>query len=476
MQRSIPEPAGWWRWAALALWACGSLLWIRADRVLRDGDEEGHVGAAELFLSDFNQGSLLGFFERLMLGPMGEYPQLFTAIAGAWWWAMGGGDPAQVAVRAVCLVSLPVTALAAGRIAARLGPRSESTGVEFWTVVMVLSLPLSNGLTRHFMPESAVATATVLAVLCALRWAERPSVSRSIQLGIVLGLGVLSKQTFVLGAAAPVAWAMLPRLRSDRARLALVVLSAVAVAGPWWAANGDQQVGYASASVAGHGGFDAWAHAWFYPRSLALLGLGPVLTIGLLFAAWRGRGNKAWALCAVWFGVGALILLGIPKKYPRLLLPLLPAVPILICAAWRPSRGAVRSIALLAAAWTTWASVSALPLHVRSPGVDPGCPQQWIRPAIQSDLGLTAAADWLDGAGSGDVLVLGDPAVPCAVQTTHDWSRHLGPLLRRRGTERAVHTDPDRAHRFVLEWIETGAATPVEALGIGFDIRDTLQP
>ena len=64
----------------------------------------------------------------------------------------------------------------------------------------VLCLPLGNGLTRHFMPEGALMAAVSLAILSMFRWVERPNLSRAVQLGAVLGLGLMTKQTFILGA------------------------------------------------------------------------------------------------------------------------------------------------------------------------------------------------------------------------------------------------------------------------------------
>ncbi len=474
-QRSTPEVQPWWRWAAIAVWALLSLRWLGSDKLLRDGDEEGHVGAAELCLSDRAQSDPAGFLERLFVGPMGEYPQFFAAVVGAWWWAMGIGNPAEVAVRAVCLLSLPVAAIATGRIAARLAPDGRGSA-ECWATVLVLTIPLANGLTRHFMPEGALIAVTAVAVLCALRWADHPSVSRTIQLGIVLGIGVLTKQTFVLAAAAPIVWIVRSRIQTDPLRVLSMVGVALAVAGPWWLTNGVQQWNYASASMTGQGAGSIFSHLWFYPRSLVLLGLGPVLALAAAMALWRGRHSRGWMLAMVWLAGGLLVLMVIPKKYPRLMAPILPAAVVLVVAYWRTRPRVMGAIALASLGWTALISVVELPVHSRSPGVDPGCPQQWIRPPAPTDLGLTAAATALAEAPSGDVLVTDDPAIPCALQTTHDWSTHLSPLLRRSGLERAVHTDSTRMHRFVLEWSEEGGQHEVPGLQKSFTIRDRLQP
>ena len=110
--------------AVLSVWLALSIGWIALDRLVRDGDEEGHVGAAELFRGDLVVGDWLGFVERLWLGPMGEYPQAFTAVVGFWWWLTGVAQPGDAVVRSICLLSLVVAALATGRIARRFATSS----------------------------------------------------------------------------------------------------------------------------------------------------------------------------------------------------------------------------------------------------------------------------------------------------------------------------------------------------------------
>ncbi len=476
MQPSIPDPSRVWKRGAVAVWMALSVVWLRFDRLLRDGDEEGHVGAAELFRADLADGNVLGFIERLWVGPMGEYPQAFAATVGTWWWATGVGDPAESVVRAIALISLPVAALATGRIAARLHRGERAAGVDAWVTALVLTVPLCNGLVRHFMPEGALMAVTALAVLSALRWADYPSGSRSVQLGLVLGFGLLTKQTFVFAAVLPVAWAVRQRVFNRPAMAALVALTAGIVAGPWLVANLGPQWSYAGASVAGHGSIAQWSHLSFYPRSTLWVGLGPVLTAVMVWAVVRGQRNDAWLLGMIWLLGGLVILSLIPKKYPRLMAPMLPAAVLLISAALRTHRWRWRGVVAAATAWTVWASSDSLPIHTRSPSVDPGCPQQWLRPPSNSDVGLSAAADLLASTGPGDVLVVNDPAIPCALQTTHDWSNHLGPLLRRRGQERAVHVDPDRTHRYVIEWKPEGGDYGVPVLNQTFTFRDRLGP
>jgi len=91
-------------------------------------------------------------------------------------------------------------------------------------------------------------------------------------------------------------------------------------------------------------------------------------------------------------------------------------------------------------------------------------------------LGLAEVAQALAERSDGDVLVIHDPEIPCSLQTTHNWSTHLSPYLRRGGAERTVHTDSTQPHRWILSWTPEGGDIRVEPLSLGLSIRDTITP
>lgn len=464
-------------------WLVFSLGWISADHLPRDGDEEGHVGAAELFLGDLMRSDWVAFMERLWVGPMGEYPQAFTAGVGAWWWLFDGGQPGHVSVRSICLLSLVVAAVCTGRISRRY-VREETQGVaELTAVVVVLALPLGNGLTRHFMPEGALVAAVAASIWLAHRLVERPGVIRAALLGLSIGAGLLTKQTFVLVAAVPLLW-VLHRMGRSGVRYGFgVVLSTLAVAGPWFAQNSANQLTYGLASVFGQGDGGWWAHLVFYPNSLVLLGLGPPLAALTGIAVWRlqsHRDRRGLWLGAAWLVGGILILLLVPKKYPRLMAPLLPGVAIWIAIASSRAIHSHRWVTIggvVSFGWLGLVSMVDLPLHPPRPAIDPGCPQVWVRPPSPDDLGLSAVAELLRTAPPGPVRIVSDPPIPCSIQTTHDWSAHLSPWLRRSGQERTIVFESSAAHRMVIDWEKgPGEEIAVPTLGVTAHIRDNLVP
>lgn len=462
------------------------MLWVNGDRLVRDGDEEGHVGAAELYLQDLNAGDFWGYLSRAWVGSeMGEYPQAFAATLGGWWWLMDGGDPSRAQVRMISLLLLGLSAFVTGQIARRLVRPEKAQTADTVAMITVLVLPLCNGLSRHFMPENMLVLATGLAILAALHLAEHPSRERALLAGTAIGLGLLTKQTFALVAAAPLVFLLWrPILRRPRL-LGFLSIGVALTIGPWLSQHMGGQVAYLGDSAVGKGDAAWWQHLGYYPWSVAWLGLGPVLTALSVVAAatlWRHKDRRALMLGTAWLVGGVIVLTVLPKKYPRLMAPLLPGVAIWIgvavCRLRHPLRWTVVAGGL-AAAWLIIASFFPLPLQLSPPGVDPGCPQAWLRPPIDDDLGLGAVATTAKTMNARTIAVVDAPAIPCDVQTTHDWITHLGPYLRRAGHEAQISTSsPERAD-LVVDWTQgPGEEVAVPALGQRFWLkkRATVTP
>lgn len=456
------------RWATLGLagttaWLGANLHWLSQDKLLRDGDEEGHVGAAELLRLHLDGGSVGRFFMDAWQGDLGEYPAVFPALVGGWWWLVGGGDPGQLRVRAVNLIGLLVAALATGGLASRLAPSARwRAGVS--ALLLVLTLPLGNGLARHFMPEGLLTAAVAVAVLLAHVAGERRHTPSLVALGIALGVGVLVKQTFVLLAALPVLAAVAPA----RVRALLAAGVATAVAGPWVWSHAADQAAYAGASVQGGHRASLWAHALYYPAVAVDLLAGPVVVMAAAAGAWqlcrRGSPQARGRVIAGAWVAGIVLLMVIPKKYPRLAAPLAPGLVLLAVtglATTRTGGAALVATITLSAGWSVWRSTHTHPPASWVPVVDEKCPQVWLRAPHPSDLGLSAVVEAARHApGAGPVAVIDGPTLPCALQTTHPWASHLPPALRRAGVERQVHEGPAEDASVVVRFIPLAAADP----------------
>jgi 4-amino-4-deoxy-L-arabinose transferase-like glycosyltransferase len=474
-------------------WLGLSMAWLDTDLLLRDGDEEGHVGAAELFAGQLAAGDHLGFLRDAFMGDLGEYPPLFPALVGAWWHVFGG-LPGATPVRGVCLAGLLLAAWATGRLAGEAhgagGWRADDAprpgeAAELLAFGLTLCLPLANGLTRHFMPEGLLVGAVATSVWLAWRAGDRPGPWTALALGVALGLGLLVKQTFLLVAIVPVAVAA---ARAGR-WLALSAVAAAVVAGPWYLRHMAEQLAYGQQSVATspEAATGLVALLGYYPATALWLGLGPWIALGCIVALTilvlraRGEGRVTVAVALAW-GLGGVVLLTlVPKKYPRLLAPLTPAAALLagIAVAHVPRRRLAIALAVPpAAAWVAGASLVPMAEPAFVPQVDPRCLQSWLRPAVADDLGLAAVAAVAAEAREGAVVVLGGPEIPCELQTTHPWLNHLSPYLRRSGLEREVTTEGRGAVR--VDWTReqarrggTWVAVPALESGFSLDHRPT---
>ena len=448
-----------------SLWLLGSLVWLSQDHVLRDGDEEGHVGAAELFAQLLHEGRWADFIGGALWGDYGEYPPLYAALVGAGWWASGVADPGSLGLRALGLLPLLLAAALIARSAACLSP--EPAAAARAAGLAALLLPLGNGLARHFMPEGLVVLVVAALILALVEAQRRPGWASALGLGLVLGLGLLVKQTVGLYAL-PILGLAAVALRGW-----LVGSLGVAglIAGPWYATHLADQAAYASASVEGAAA-GLGAQLAYYPLVMGLEVGGPPLCLLAAAALWARRreastrGLRRTGL-VVLLG-GGLILALVPKKYPRLLAPLSPALALLIATA--PGR---RMEALLLGGgglWLIGASLLPLPQPALLRAVDPRCPQDWLRPPIDDDLGMGAIITALRAQPTGRLVVIAPPELPCAVQTTHPWIDHLPATLRRAGLDGwSVEVAAAPGGDWVIDW-RCGADgnVPVAALQGGF--------
>ena len=471
------------------VWLLASLSWLSHDRLVRDGDEEGHVGAAELLRLHLDGGEWLTFAQTTWRGDLGEYPPLYPAWVAAWWWLTGSGQPGEVPVRAVNLVGLLLAAWATSRLAehlqtgrgtaphARLRPAAIAGATAF---ALVLTLPLANGLARHFMPEGLLVGWVALTIWTTVWATDRRDIPSAVALGLVLGAGMLIKQTYLPLVGLPVAVAG-ARLRATWLPITVV---AGLVAGPWYLGHWADQTRYVTQSVQGAEA-SVFDHLVYYPAVGLHLVAGPILVlaglvgVGVIVHA-RSKGPRRGLAIALAWLFGAALLLAIPKKYPRLAAPIAPALALLAgLGAAQVRRREVLPVVSVAAAtgWLTWTSLAPPDLPAWVPVLDEKCPQHWLRPPQPDDMGLSAIVAALEAAPPGPLAVAGAPEIPCSVQTTHPWASHLEPYLRRAGIEREVQLGTHRSAAVQVTFVPLDTAEPEDlpspalALALRIEVR-----
>lgn len=455
-----------WLAIALILGFLGlTLSWIQADRLLRDGDEEGHVGAAELFVQDFHERDFPKAFHRAFMADMGDYPSLYPAVVGTWWYTAGSGLPSRVRVRSINMLFALLAGLSIVSIS-----RDAGSGAALLAGACVLHLPLVAGLSRHYMPEGALVASVALAVAAANHQRRRPTPASALILGLAIAAGLLTKQTFIFYLL-PVFW-----LVSWQRSLALALPTA-ALALPWMLANLGDQWQYTTASLPHDNAVGILGHALFYPQALLSMGLGwawCAVVAAAAAVAWRSRHRRLVILGGIWV-LGTLILLTlVPKKYDRMLAPLLPGAAVVV-AAGIGARPRFSALVLIPVAWTGWFSF-APGSSVRTPSSEfqPGCPQIWLRPPDTRDPGLDALVEAVTIQQPTRVLIMNAPEIPCAVQTTFGWANHVGPYLRRAGVDLPIVLDePPSPGDLIVDFRADapGTPVPVELLETQYSIR-----
>ena len=452
-----------WTLLLLVLWTGLQGVWLAADQRIVEGDELTNVGAAELFWEEHEGRWAAGELARAYTGDFGEYPAMYPASIGvlARWTGvrdLNGDGPARVglawgwlAVLATWLLGLRLAGPRAGLLAA---------------AALALS-PLWSALQRHLMLENgvcALVTVAAAAGVVALQGVDAPSELRRLApwaaAGVAAGLALLVKQTAAL-ALVPLAIGGVIAGRRRLAGPALAAACAVVLAAPWYVRRLGGEGEYLLRSAQANPDAVGPLHqAAYYPLVLlqqpwapAVLILGAALGLlawrrGLREAPERSRVLPLLAICAAC----VVLLAVVPKKYPRLLLPLIPLMAVAL-GSWLdrwpgPHRIALLSVAALSLLATTFCSgplATALSEgRLGLTGVDERCYQDWMTAPSRPGLDWRELLDTMERAGAaGQEYRVGSPRWPtpsCAHQTTLHLGEHLRIRARRAGLEAWVMT------------------------------------
>ncbi len=174
------------------------------------------------------------------------------------------------------------------------------------------------------------------AMLVSLAWIEEGRARDALLAGALFGLAMLAKALVPVALAAPLLWFARHRWR----QWPLVVLAALLVAGPWYFAI-TQREGWAFIDelfVKHH--FSRFVSedlqhvqpVWFYVPALA--GLLLPWSFLLFRVPWR---EARWRYFAVWAAFGFVVFSASSNKLPGYLLPLLPALAVLMAVGVSPA-------------------------------------------------------------------------------------------------------------------------------------------
>ena len=381
----------------IACWCVVNLRWISTDQLLRDGDEEGHVGAMELFKDIWIEDGVYIWFVEMWQGNYGEYPPLFAALMGAWWGIVtqfvGITPPSDILVRGALLIWPFLTAIATARIAFLLKWEWRLAGLA------TLLTPLLVGIGRHFMLEAMMTAFSTMSIAAAFEWKNRPTIMMALLTGFFLGLGSLTKQTMII--VAPIVIFSCFIRSSSRWHLLWVALPCLLIISPWFIGQIETQEQYITMSIKGKQNTHLWEYIGFYPVTIFYsLGLLLPMCVHFKHITWKHLPLSIWTWLA---SLGLFII--IPKQYPRLILPWIPIIPLLWSAGLvKFERSTPRYTILFLCTGVGFLGLQPL-LDFQACGkyekwifskVDDGCAQIWIRNSSRNDGNLSSIIQHLD--------------------------------------------------------------------------------
>jgi hypothetical protein len=363
-------------WLVLALVAAA---WVAVDRRPPEWDHANHLERALLCARDLRTGDVRAILERSSF-----YPPLAPCAAGALALVL----PAEAAGTAALLVFLAIGMVAVCRLGYRLGVGGAGVAaalffgaapfVVYSTLLFQLDLPL------------AAMVALALAALVATEDFTR--LGAALAVGVVCGLGMLTKPTFALYVL-PAALVIVVRGgRRGLPRAALAALIAAALALPWFGprllglgAQVDARA-FAQAAEAGHPDPFTWTGLIFYLQNLGYqLGIATTLlaAAGLVVAVTR----RQWFLLVAALSP-FLVLEVIRNKNLRYSLPILGALAVLAGLGFetlpeRVRRGLAIALVVLGVVQVS-AITTGLPPNAKLPGLG----TWWLPTAVPS------RADW----------------------------------------------------------------------------------
>jgi hypothetical protein len=354
-------------------------VWLTIDRRPPEWDHANHLERAVLCARDLRAGAVGAILDRSSF-----YPPLALCLTGAVSLVL----PVEAAGIAVMVAFLGLGMIAVYRLGRRLS--GDATGLAAALLFATAPFVVFSSLRLQLDLPLAAMVAVALVALLATDGFTR--LGPALALGLVCGLGMLTKPTFALYVGPPMLLVLARGRRRGLVGFGLAILVSAGLSVPWY---GPRLLGlgaqldarsFAQAAEAGHPDRFTLTGLAFYPRYLACqLGLGAtgLAVVGLVAAAVRRR----WFLLVA-VGVPFLGLELIQNKNLRYSLPLLGALAVVAALGLQTLPGALRRVVAVALVVLGVLQVSA---------VVSGVPANRPLPGLRTDWVLTSAperADW----------------------------------------------------------------------------------
>ncbi|HEV8131051.1 MAG TPA: glycosyltransferase family 39 protein [Acidobacteriota bacterium] len=248
----------------------------------------------------------------------------------------------------------------------RIGERVDGVEAGLWGALFTSLFPILVWLSRTPLVDFALVAVVCQAIHFLLETENFGLRKRSILFGLVCGIGMLVKWSFLFFLAGPILYVYFQRPtwrhRVCQTNIVLALVTGAVVASIWYLAKVHLLLfeyfpEHAAQGIA-EGDPPVWSPvSWIFYLQLLFsyqlfFPLALLLALGIYWSFYRGEHAHSLAVIWVWLGSSWLILTLLRNKDPRYTAPLLPAVAILAAAGLvrsDPVRNAVRRAALAVA-------------------------------------------------------------------------------------------------------------------------------
>src|SRR5258708_1336995 len=217
--------------AAIAFFLATTLVWVRLDRTPTAWDDSVYLTGSLALRDAQTDRGVIGFVKEFFKGNRIR-PPLLDALGSLVYSVSGRTYRAAYAVNLMFLAILFAALY-------RLGARFANSRAGLLAVWIAGTMPIVYGLVRSLLVECGL-MAFVAVVICLIaEWDESSSPGWAFLMGIVCGLGMLTKASFPLYVALPLlSLAVTQRKSVLRAKPLLAFAATVALlAGPWYLVN-----------------------------------------------------------------------------------------------------------------------------------------------------------------------------------------------------------------------------------------------
>lgn len=386
--------------------------WLAADSRIPDADSGGHLSTTLEYRQALLDGHPLDWFTRFDI-----YPPLVRLVGMAV--VAAAGVDVDGFIGGMALVFVPLLALGCYGAATLIA--DERAGA--LAAVIALGTPMVASITHTALLDGPLTALTALAVwfLLASDRFRRPRWVAAA--GVVIGLGMLTKNTFVAYLVGLVAVQLIRGGWREWRGLLALVLPALAIAGPWYVYHAFDQAVFGTAVGGASAGTpdtpDRFSYADLSYYGWALVNQQLYLPLGLVCAWGAALRSVRWLrtrvddktpelLAGLAFGWFAMTNLGLNS--PRYTLPLLVYLTALGAAAVMSIKGVVVRRALAGAVVVVAAVNAAMVTTGEGPTWTAKAPGGTSPTSVAAGrVTLTSPHGWLvsgpqDGGGTADVL------------------------------------------------------------------------